>query len=660
MTAASVDKGDRPPSTGAATSPPSSTDSPVTPDAPVEPDAHDSHQASNWAMAIGAIGIVFGDIGTSPLYALKECFSPESTHHVAPTPANILGVLSLVFWSLTMVISVKYLTFIMRADNDGAGGILALFALVPEKVGKTGRRLIVMLALFGTALLYGDGVITPAISVLSAIEGLHVATSALTPVVLPLTVGVLLALFLAQKFGTGGIGRVFGPTTLAWFAVISLLGARQVLAYPEVLHAIDPRYGFRFLLENGSHGFLVLGSVFLVVTGGEALYADMGHFGRGPIRLGWYTVVFPALLLNYFGQGALLLHDPGAASNPFYGLVPSWALYPVVAIATAATVVASQALISGVFSLTQQGMQLGFFPRVTVVHTSKWTVGQIYIPEVNGALLLASVGCVLLFKTSSALAAAYGIAVTGTMGITTIIYYFVLTHAWKWPKWKALALCGTFLVIDFAFFGANAAKFLHGGWFPIAMAAVVFTVMTTWKRGRRDLGDAITSTLLPLDSFLADLELTKPHRVKGAAVFMASSSKGTPPALMHHFKHSKVVHEQTVLLTVENVHIPEVADDVRTTVVPKGQGVTQVTVRYGFMEHPDIPRALKSCKGLTLDLARTSYYLGRETLLPNGKSRMARWRKSLFAFVSRNSRPATAYFGLPPNRVVELGMQIDF
>lgn len=628
-------------------------------DTPSTPPPKDAQHLSNrWALLLGAIGVVFGDIGTSPLYAIKECFSPENPHHVAASSGNVLGVLSLVFWSLTMVIVVKYLTFIMRADNNGAGGILALLALIPQKKDAAKPGVLLILALFGTALLYGDGVITPAISVLSAIEGLEVATSAAKPVVLPLTIGIILALFVVQRWGTGGIGKVFGPTTLVWFAAIAALGARQIAHSPDVLLAVDPRRGIRFFAENGGHGFLVLGSVFLVVTGGEALYADMGHFGRGPIRVAWYAVVFPALLLNYFGQGAKLLHDPTAASNPFYSLVPAWALYPVVAIATAATVVASQALISGAFSLTQQAVQLGFFPRVTIVHTSKSAEGQIYVPEINTALMLACMGCVLLFKSSTALAAAYGIAVTGTMSITTIVYYVVVTRTWGWSPLKAGALAGLFLLFDLAFFGANAAKFVDGGWFPVTIGLGIFAVMTTWKRGRRELADKFRATMLPLELFLADLEATKPLRVRGTAVFMASSAVGTPPALLHHFKHSQSLHDQLVLLTVESVGVPEVAAEQRCTIVQKGCGVVHVTLRYGFMEQPDVPRALKATD-LDLDPARTSYYLGRETLLTDGPAKMAPWRKWLFAFLSRNARPATSYFGLPANRVVELGQQID-
>ena len=623
---------------------------------------HASQPATRRALMLGALGVVFGDIGTSPLYAMKECFSPLSTHHVATTPENILGVVSLVFWSLMVVVTVKYLTFIMRADNEGAGGILALLALVPARDdAKRGPGFLLLLVLFGAALLYGDGVITPAISVLSAVEGLEVATSAFKPFVLPVTALVLLALFLVQRRGTEGIGKVFGPVTALWFLVIAVLGARQLVARPDVLLAIDPRHGVRFFLEHDFHGFLVLGSVVLCITGGEALYADMGHFGRGPIRSTWYAVVLPSLLLNYFGQGALLLANPAAAESPFYSLVPSWALYPVVAIATAATVVASQALISGAYSLTQQAVQLGFFPRVTIVHTSKDTEGQIYIPEVNNALLVSCLWCVLSFKSSTALAAAYGIAVTGTMGITTVVYFVVLTQTWRWPVWKALPLAGLFLVFDLAFFSANAAKFFDGGWFPVAMAVAIFTVMTTWKAGRRDLAAAITADLLPLAAFLADVEGTKPHRVRGTAVFMSANPNGTPPVLLHHFKHNKVLHKQVVLLSVVTEHRPEVPESERITIRDMGDDFFQVTARYGFMQTPNVLDVIASCgrRGLTMAEGDTSFYLGRETLLTTGRADLSRWRKSLFAFLSRNERPADAFFQIPPNRVIELGTQVE-
>ncbi len=611
-------------------------------------------------LVLGALGVVYGDIGTSPLYALKECFSPENPHAIEVTSGNVFGVLSLVFWSLTMVIIVKYMTFILRADNDGAGGILALLALVPKAL-RQGRSVVLLLALFGTALLYGDGVITPAVSVLSAVEGLEVATEALKPVVVPITIAIIVGLFAIQKRGTAGIGKVFGPITLVWFIMIAALGLRAIIARPEVLKAIDPRHAVAFFAVNKGHGFLVLGSVFLVVTGGEALYADMAHFGRLAIRRGWFAIVFPALLLNYFGQGAVLLGNKEAAANPFFALVPGWALYPVVVIATAAAIVASQALISGVFSLTQQAVQLGFFPRVTIVHTSRDTEGQIYVPEINTMLLFACIGCVLLFRSSTALAAAYGIAVTGTMGITTIIYFVVIRKTWKWSLAKSLPLLILFLSFDLAFFAANAAKFLHGGYFPVTLAIALFLTMTTWHRGRQLLWDAIRATLLPLDMFLADVGRSKPHRVRGTAVFMASNPEGTPPALLHNFKHNQVLHEQVVLLSVQSLPVPEVATKERIEVESLGHGFFRVTAQYGFMETPDVPLALQGCKihGLDVRPDQASYYLGRETLVTTGRSKMARWRKNLFAFISRNARTATAYFGLPPNRVVELGVQIQ-
>jgi KUP system potassium uptake protein len=634
-----------------------------------------------WKLSLAALGVVYGDIGTSPLYALKECFRGE--HSVLPTHANILGVLSLIFWTLGFVVTFKYLIFILRADNHGEGGIFALLALILDDREKAkararaegkeeaprakGARLagpgfIVLLVVFGAALLYGDGVITPAISVLSAMEGLEVATSSLKPAVVPLTVAILLGLFLVQKRGTGGLGKVFGPLTLLWFITIAGLGLAQVVRAPFVLHALDPRHGVRFFLANGKHGFFVLGAVVLSITGAEALYADMGHFGKSPIRRSWFMVVFPGLMLNYLGQGAFLLEHAEKAANPFYAIVPGWMLYPTVAIATAATVVASQALISGAYSLTQQAVQLGFFPRVTIVHTSSQTEGQIYIPEINNFLLVACIGLVLSFRSSDALAAAYGIAVTGTMAITTVAFYVVSTRLWKWPLWKALPLAGAFLAVDLCFFGATAVKFMDGGWFPILMAAGIFTVMNTWNTGRRYLAQVLAEAMLPLDLFLEDVERMKPHRVRGTAVFMASNPHGVPPILLHHFKHNQVIHQQLVLLTVLGLHVPEVPPQERVDLQELGHGVFRVTVRYGFMQDPDVPWALRECQKKGLDIApeRTSYFLGRETLLPTGRARMPRWSKTLFAFVSRNARPATAYFGLPPNRVVEMGMQIDF
>ncbi len=613
-----------------------------------------------WKLALPALGVVYGDIGTSPLYTLKECFHGD--HAIDPTPVNLLGVLSLVFWALTFTVTIKYLTFILRADNEGEGGILALLALVPSAPGAAKKRasLLVLLVLFGAALLYGDGVITPAISVLSAVEGLEVATTAARPAVIPITVVTLLALFLAQRRGTARIGRVFGPIMLVWFLVIALLGIRQLIHEPGVLWAMDPRYAVRFFLVNKGHGFLILGGVVLAITGAEALYADMGHFGASPIRRSWFAVVFPALCLNYFGQGAGLLKHPELVTNPFYAIVPTWALYPTVVIATVATVVASQALISGAFSLTQQAVQLGYFPRITIVHTSEHAEGQIFVPEINGALLVACVGLVLAFKSSSALAAAYGIAVTGTMAITSITYYVVATRAWKWPVWRALPLAGAFLFVDLAFFASTATKFVDGGWFPILLASSVFIVMVTWQTGRRYVAELMATAMFPLDLFLNDISLAKPPRVKGTAVFMSSNADGVPPVLLHHFKHNQMLHEQVVLLMVTTLHVPQVHADQRVSVEKLPEGFYRVTIRYGFIEKPDVPQALLECAahGLVLSLERTSYYLGRETLIPTGDKKMWMWRKKLFAFISRNSVPATAYFGLPPGRVLELGMQI--
>ena len=641
-------------------------------------DPHGHGSGSKWALMLAALGVVYGDIGTSPLYAIKECFSPESSHHVAPTPENVLGVLSLVFWSLTMIVTVKYLTFVMRADNEGAGGILALLALVPAKDGKRDSRPILLpLVLFGAALLYGDGVITPAISVLSAVEGLQEAATSLKPVIVPITCGILVALFLVQKRGTGGVGAVFGPLMILWFAVISVLGIVAITKHAGVLWAVNPVYAVQFFVHNKGHGFLILGSVVLCITGGEALYADMGHFGRGPIRRTWFALVFPALLLNYFGQGALLLTNPEAAKNPFYALVPGWALYPVIAIATMATVIASQALISGAFSLTQQAVQLGYFPRVTIIHTSKHSEGQIYIPEVNNALLVACIALVLAFGSSTALAAAYGIAVTGTMGITSVVYFVVITERWKWPMWKAIPLMLMFMFFDVGYFAANAAKLLpykellpsgeevwawtKGGFAPILMASVIFAVMTTWKTGRAALYNFIKEAALPLPVWLADLGQMNLHRVKGTAVFMSSNPDATPPVLLHHVKHNQVLHKQVVLLCIQAERVPEVPVENRIEVTDKGLGVFQVIAKFGFMQTPNVPTIMEACRkyGIKHETNSTSYYLGRETLLTNGKARMSRWRKMLFAFVSKNARPATAYFGLPPNRVVELGMQVD-
>ena len=649
--------------------------------------AHHHHPAAHGIdglkLALGAIGVVYGDIGTSPLYAIKECVTLP--HGVAPVTANIFGVLSLVFWSITLVVSVKYLFYVMRADNDGEGGVLALMALVarmapPPKPMSTSsssssnwrrvtwtnvyrsRVILIMLGLFGAALLYGDGVITPAISVLSAVEGLEVATTAFSPFVVPITCIILLMLFAVQKRGTGGIGTVFGPLTLAWFVAIAAIGLPWILRHPEILLAVNPIYGVRFFLAHGRHGFLVLGSVVLCVTGGEALYADMGHFGTRAIRTAWYLCVFPALLINYFGQGALLLERPAAAANPFYAMVPSAWLLPMVLLATMATVVASQALISGAFSVTRQGVQLGYLPRVTIIHTSGKTEGQIYIPEVNWLLMLACIALVLGFRSSGDLADAYGIAVTGTMAITSVLFYFVARDRWHWSRLHAGALVAMFLSIDLSFFAACSAKIAHGGWFPLLVAVGVFTVMITWKRGRALL-DAlcISSEVLPLSAFVADVELTKPHRVAGTAVFLSSTRRGTPNVLLHHFKHNKVLHQQVIVLSMATDAVPEVADRDKVRLKSFGQGFWAVTAHYGFMESPKVLDVLRRCKlqELRVNEADISFYLGRETLLSMKGSGMAEWRKVLFRFLSRNARSATDFFAIPPNRVVEIGAQIE-
>jgi KUP system potassium uptake protein len=613
-------------------------------------------------LVIGALGVVFGDIGTSPLYAIKECV--EGEHGVAPTHENILGILSLIVWSLTLVVAGKYLTFILRADNNGEGGILALLALVPRNKNHPSTHIswTAALVIFGAALLYGDGVITPTISVLSAMEGLTVATPALKPGVIPITCLILLGVFWVQRKGTAGIGRVFGPIMVAWFVAIAALGIPQIIAHPSVLQALSPTYAVMFFVHQKFRAFQVLGSVVLAITGAEALYADMGHFGRKPIRLAWFILVMPALLLNYFGQGALVLEHENTARNPFYAMVPSPLIYPMIALSTMAAIIAAQALISGAYSITRQAIQLGFFPRVTIVHTSGEAEGQIYIPEINAALMITCIYLVLTFKESTALASAYGIAVTGTMTITSIIYFVVVTRTWKWAYWKAIPLVAAFLLFDLGFLGANLLKVLSGGWFPIAMAIVIFIVMTTWKKGRALLARSVADRLLPIDMFLADLATMKPTRVPGMAVFMSSNPNGVPVVLLHHWKHNQVLHETVVLLSVVSETRPEVPTAERVQYKDLGQGFFHVVAHYGFMQTPNVPDVLQRAAmlySIPYTSGRTSYYLGRETLLATKKSGMHTWRKALFSFISRNSRSATQYFCIPPDRVVELGMQID-
>jgi len=619
-------------------------------------------------LTLTALGVVFGDIGTSPLYAFRECFfvgttpPPDRPHALMVTTGNVLGVLSLIFWSLIVVVSIKYLIFILRADNRGEGGILALTALVVPVRAAAGRyRVLLILGLFGAALLYGDGIITPAISVLSAIEGLEVATPYFTPYVIPITIGVLVLLFIFQHRGTGGIGKIFGPVIVIWFAVLAGLGLWHVVAKPGVLAAIWPVHAVRFFVHNGWAGFVVLGSVFLVATGAEALYADMGHFGKLPIRIGWFGLVLPALLLNYFGQGALVLSDSKAAAHPFYHLAPSWATYPLVVLATIATVIASQAVISGAFSLTHQAVQLGYTPRLEIEHTSARERGQIYVPAVNWALMLSCIALVLSFGSATHLAAAYGIAVTSTMVITTVLFYAVERRRWKWRRWPALLLCLVFLAVDCSFFGANLLKVAHGGWFPLAVALVVFTLMSTWKTGRRVLSDRLRRSTVPLRPFLHGIALEPVVRVPGIAVFMYSNPHGVPPALLHNLKHNRVLHETVIILTVETQEIPRVEPAHRLEVAPLDHGFYRVILRYGFMEEPDVPIELARVRlpGQQLDLHQVSYFLSRETLLATQHPGMWIWREKLFAWMARNARPATSYFNLPPNRVVELGMQVE-
>jgi KUP system potassium uptake protein len=613
------------------------------------------------ALSLGALGVVYGDIGTSPLYAIKECF--HGMHAIGVTPENVLGVLSLIFWSLTMVITVKYVLFITRADNRGEGGIFALLEMLPKDVG--GKRLrpsLAFLALFGAALLYGDGVITPAISVLSAVEGLNVATDAAEPLILPITCLILFGLFMVQRRGTAGIGRVFGPVMLVWFSVLAIFGVRAILDAPQVLYAVNPLYAVDFFLRNHLHGMVVLGAVVLCITGGEALYADMGHFGRRPIQYSWCAIVFPCLLLNYFGQGAGLLRDPSIAPNPFYSLVPSAYIYPMAALSTAATVIASQALISGVFSLTRQAIQLGCCPRLRIVHTSSDMEGQIYIPEVNAALMWACIGLTLAFKESSRLAAAYGIAVTATMGITSILYFFVARHAWKHSLARALAPVTVFLLFDLAFFASNLLKVADGGWFTILIAILVVTAMSTWQDGRQALRRMSQASVIPLRSFLAEVAQKNPIRVPGTAVFMSLSPQGAPVTLLHHYKHNKIFHHNVVILSVTAADIPYVAEADRLDIQDMGMGFFRLIAHYGFMETPNVPEIMQRARaeGVPIDPpADTTYFLGRESLLTTGRAKMAAFRKSLFAMMSRNARPATAYFGLPPGRVVELGVQVE-
>jgi len=611
------------------------------------------------ALSVGALGVVFGDIGTSPLYSVRECLHGE--HGIGVFPEAVFGVLSLILWALTLIISVKYVAYVLRADNQGEGGILALMALVtsvPDLKARP-RRVAIMLGLFGAALLFGDGVITPAISVLSAVEGLEVATPKLAPYVVPLSIVILVALFRVQKRGTGDVGAVFGPVMVLWFVAIGGIGASQIFQNPAVLGAMNPMHAVSFLLHHGHRGFLVLGSVFLAVTGGEALYADMGHFGARPMRMSWFIVALPALILNYFGQGALLLRNPEAVENPFFRMAPTWALYPMVVLSTIATVIASQALISGAFSLARQALMLGYLPRVSVEHTSDRHIGQIYVPTINWLLMLATVALVFGFKSSSALAAAYGVAVTLNMMITTLLAYVVARRRWNWSVPLAMGVTLAFLVPEATFASSNLAKIVDGGWFPLAVGVVLFTVFTTWRKGREVLSQKFRERIVPLDDFFELMHLELPARVPGTAVFMTGSSAGTPPALLHNFLHNRVVHEHVVLLTIITEDVARVPAERRVRVEELPNGFRRAVAHYGFMETPDIPTLLERPELKDYSIEYVTFFLGKETVMPSGHPGMALWRERLFAFLSRNAQPATAFFGIPPSRVVEIGAQIE-
>jgi len=613
-------------------------------------------------LALAALGVVYGDIGTSPLYALRESF--YGPHGIAVTPSNVLGVLSLVFWSLIIVVTIKYHIVIIRADNKGEGGVLALMALVNgSRLARelSPRRIMIVLGIFGSALLYADGALTPAISVLSAVEGLEIAAPALAFWVIPVTLAILIGLFLLQSRGTARIGAVFGPVMLVWFATIGVLGLSAILRQPGVLAAISPHHAVRFFAADLHRSFVVLGAVFLVVTGGEALYADLGHFGHRPIQMAWFGVALPCLLLNYFGQGALLLRDPAAAVNPFYHLAPNWALYPLIALATAATIIASQAVISGAFSLTRQAVQLGYSPRLQIEHTSSREIGQIYVPAVNWGLMVLTCALVLSFRTSSNIAGAYGVALSTLMLITTLMFYVMSREVWRWTFARAAIVSGLFLWVDVLFFGANMLKIRYGGWVPLVIAAAIFLLMTTWKRGREILAKRMLEKTVPLKMLLADLAAEPPTRVPGTAVFMYGTADHTPPALVHNLAHNKVLHEKVVFLTVVTEDVPHVEPTGRLTVKRMGKGFHAVVARYGFMDDPDIEDVLGCCRAESLDIRTegTTFFLGRETLVASDRPGMAQWREQLFAFMSRNALRATAFFKIPANQVFEVGTQVE-
>lgn len=626
-----------------------------------DPKSSIDKKTSIGALSLAALGVVYGDIGTSPLYVMKTVFEPA--HGLAITDHNIIGVISLIFWAIMMVVTVKYVSLILRADNHGEGGIMALLALASSSIGNRPQlhSILFMIGAFGAALFYGDGVITPAISVLSAVEGLEVATPMFQPYIIPITLTVLISLFLIQQHGSGGIGKLFGPLTLIWFVTLGVIGLINIAAAPEILQAFNPQFAVSFCLNNGLLAFIAFGAVVLAVTGGEALYADMGHFGKIPIRLAWYGCVLPALILNYLGQGAILLADASVISNPFFLLFPSWALYPAVALATIATVIASQAVISGVFSVTRQAIQLGFLPRMQIKHTSDQKIGQIYIPFVNWVLLTAVILAVVGFGSSSNLASAYGVAVTATMVIETILTFFVLRFTWKYPLFGAILATGFFLIIDTTFFAATILKIFQGGWFPIVIGAIIFFVMITWRGGRKLMLEKLRSEDIALEPFLESLLAHPPLRVEGTSVFVTANSIGVPHALLHNLSHNKVMHECVVFLTVYYREIPRVPDEERVIIKPLIGNCYQVKVYYGFKDEPDLPLALEMCKphGLEFEPLSTSYFLSREIVVPTPGSGMSQWQERFFSTMARNASNAAEYFNLPANRVLELGTRIE-
>jgi len=619
-----------------------------------------STKSSLAALTLGAIGVVYGDIGTSVLYAMKEVFG---SGHVPFTADNVYGILSIFFWTLTTIVSLKYVVLVLRADNHGEGGLVAMLALASQSVKDRPelRKMLLVVGIFGTCLLYGDGVITPAISVLSAVEGLEVVSPNFRKAVIPLTLLILLVLFWVQKRGTAGIGKFFGPITLVWFAAIALLGVSHIVHHPEILWAISPHYALGFIWQHPGTTFIILGAVVLCVTGGEALYADMGHFGKKPIRLAWFSTVMPALTLNYFGQGALLLAEPEAVKNPFYMMAPDWALLPLVGLATMATVIASQALISGAFSVTKQVIQLGFLPRLQVLHTSETDTGQIYMPFVNWSLFAAIVLAVGMFKSSSNLAAAYGIAVCTDMLITTVLTFFVIRYAWKLPLALCIGATGFFFVVDLAFWASNLLKLFDGGWFPLLIGAAVFTLMLTWHDGRRLLNESLRSDALKLSDFLEAVFIAPPARVEGTAVFMTAEAGNVPNALLHNLKHNKILHQQNLFVTVRSHEIPRMAPERSLEVLALGHDCWQVIVNYGFKDDPNLPRALSRLQGLghRLDPMSTSYFLSRDIVIPRIGGDMAPWREKLFAQMHHNASAAAEFLNLPTNAVVELGSKIE-